>query len=202
MKNKKIQKDFFQDYFSNVKILLDKLDYEKLIKISDFIEKCIKLKKKIFVAGNGGSASVANHFLCDFNKGVKVTSKKKMVPMVYSLANSIEMITAISNDMSFENIFEFQLENYASKGDVLFVFSCSGTSKNILKVIKKANKLKIETIFISGFLKKKLNAKVKLHYDLDCENYGITEDMFSSFMHLISQWIRFKYSNYNKKIIL
>ena len=107
-----------------------------------------------------------------------------------------------TKNMSFENIFEFQLENYASKGDVLFVFSCSGTSKNILKVIKKANKLKIETIFISGFLKKKLNAKVKLHYDLDCENYGITEDMFSSFMHLISQWIRFKYSNYNKKIIL
>ena len=202
MINKKIQKDFFQDYFSSVKILLDKLDYEKLIKISDFIEKCIKLKKKIFVAGNGGSASVANHFLCDFNKGVKVSSKKKMVPKVYSLASSIEMITAISNDMSFENIFEFQLENYASKGDVLFVFSCSGTSKNILKVIKKANNLKIDTIFISGFLKKKLNAKVKLHYDLDCENYGITEDMFSSFMHLISQWIRFKYSNYNKKIIL
>ena len=202
MINKKTQKDFFQDYFSSVKILLDKLDYEKLIKISDFIEKCIKLKKKIFVAGNGGSASVANHFLCDFNKGVKVSSKQKMVPMVYSLANSIEMITAISNDMSFENIFEFQLENYASKGDVLFVFSCSGTSKNILKVIKKANKLKIDTIFISGFLKKKLNLKVKLHYDLDCENYGITEDMFSSFMHLISQWIRFKYSNYNNKIIL
>tara|TARA_A100001015_G_scaffold304696_1_gene396293 strand:- start:203 stop:811 length:609 start_codon:yes stop_codon:yes gene_type:complete len=202
MINKKIQKDFFQDYFSSVKILVDKLDYDKLIKISDFIEKCIKLKKKIFVAGNGGSASVANHFLCDFNKGVKVSSKQKMVPMVYSLASSIEMITAISNDMSFENIFEFQLENYASKGDVLFVFSCSGTSKNILKVIKKANNLKIDTIFISGFLKKKLNAKVKLHYDLDCENYGITEDMFSSFMHLISQWIRFKYSNYNKKIIL
>ena len=202
MKNKKIQKNFFEDYFSSVKILLDKLDYEKLIKISDFIEKSIKSKKKIFVAGNGGSASVANHFLCDFNKGVKISSKQKMVPMVYSLANSIEMITAISNDMSYENIFEFQLENYASKGDVLFVFSCSGSSKNILKVIKKANKLKIETIFISGFLKKKLNVKVKLHYDLNCENYGITEDMFSSFMHLISQWIRFKYSNYNKKIIL
>ena len=63
MKNKKIQKIFFEDYFSTVKILLDKIDYEKLIKISDFVEKSIKLKKKIFVAGNGGSASVANHFL-------------------------------------------------------------------------------------------------------------------------------------------
>lgn len=202
MKNKKIQKNFFKDYFSTVKILLDKIDYEKLIKISDFIENCIKSEKKIFVAGNGGSASVANHFLCDFNKGIKISSKNKMIPMVYSLVNSIEMITAISNDINYENIFEFQLENYARKGDVLFVFSCSGTSKNILKVIKKANKLKLEIVFISGFFKKRLNMKVKFHYDLDCENYGITEDMFSSFMHLISQWIRFKYSNYNKNIIL
>lgn len=202
MNNKKIQKKFFENYFSNVKILLDKIDYDKLIKISDFIEQCIKLKKKIFVAGNGGSASVANHFLCDFNKGIKVSSKNKMIPKVHSLVNSIEMITAISNDINYENIFEFQIENYASQGDVLFVFSCSGTSKNILKVINKANKLKLETIFISGFLKKKLNMKVKFHYDLDCENYGITEDMFSTFMHLISQWIRFKYSNYNTKKIL
>ncbi len=202
MNKKKIQKIFFDDYFSSVKILLDKIDCDKLIRISDFIEKCIKSKKKIFVAGNGGSASVANHFLCDFNKGIKTSSKNKMIPQVHSLVNSIEMITAISNDINYENIFEFQLENYASKGDVLFVFSCSGTSKNILKVIKKANKLKLETIFISGFCKKKLNMKVKFHYDLDCENYGITEDMFSSFMHLISQWIRFKYSNYNVKNIL
>ena len=89
MKNKKIQKLFFEDYFSSVKILLDKIDYEKLIKISDFVEKSIKSKKKIFVAGNGGSASVANHFLCDFNKGIKLSSKYKMIPKVYSLANSI-----------------------------------------------------------------------------------------------------------------
>ena len=46
MKNKKIQKLFFEDYFSSVKILLDKIDYEKLIKISDFVEKSIKSKKK------------------------------------------------------------------------------------------------------------------------------------------------------------
>jgi D-sedoheptulose 7-phosphate isomerase len=201
-KQKKLQEEFFNNYFFNLLNLISNIDIKKLIKISNFIEQCIKSKKKIFVAGNGGSASVANHFLCDFNKGIKVSSKNKMLPQVYSLTNSVELITAISNDTSYENIFDFQLENYGSKGDVLFVFSCSGTSKNILKVINKANKLKLETIFISGFLKKKLNMKVKFHYDLDCENYGITEDMFSSFMHLISQWIRFKYSNYNIKKIL
>ncbi len=199
---KKIQEKFFRSYFSNISELLERIDHKKLIKISNFIEKSIKLKKKIFVAGNGGSAAVANHFLCDFNKGIKISSKKKLKPQVYSLSNSVEIITAISNDIKYENIFDFQLENYGNKGDIIFIFSCSGTSKNILNLIKIANLKGINTIFITGFLNKKLNYKVKFHYDLNCKNYGITEDMFSSFMHLISQWIRFKYSNYNKRKIL
>ena len=62
--------------------------------------------------------------------------------------------------------------------------------------------MNLDVVFITGFLKKKLKKKVKFHYDLNCQNYGITEDMFSSFMHLISQWIRFKYSNYKKNQIL
>ncbi len=202
MNNKIKQEKFFKDYFLLIQNLLNQMDYKKLMRISDFIENKIKTKKKIFVAGNGGSASVSNHFLCDFNKGIKLSSKYKMIPKVYSLTNSIELITAISNDIKYENIFDFQLENYANKGDVIFAFSCSGNSKNILNLMKKANSMKLDIIFISGFLKKKLNTKVKFHYDLSCQNYGVTEDMFSSFMHLISQWIRFKYSNYSKNQIL
>ena len=195
-KKNKLQEQFFNNYFHKMKKLIEKLDQKKLIEISNFIEKSIKSKKNIFVAGNGGSASVANHFLCDFNKGIKISSKHKMSPRVYSLNNSVELITAISNDIKYENVFDFQLENYANRGDLLFIFSCSGTSRNILNLIKFANKKKIEVIFITCFLEKKLIYKIKFHYNLDCKNYGITEDMFSSFMHLISQWIRFKYSNY------
>jgi D-sedoheptulose 7-phosphate isomerase len=201
-KQKKLQEEFFNNYFFNLLNLISNIDIKKLIKISNFIEQCIKSKKKIFVAGNGGSAAVANHFLCDFNKGIKISSKNKMLPQVYSLTNSVELITAISNDTNYENIFDFQLENYGSKGDVIFIFSCSGTSKNILNLIKRANQKKIDVIYITGFLKKKLKYELKFHYNLNCKNYGITEDMFSTFMHLISQWIRFKFSNYNTKKIL
>lgn len=199
---KKLQEEFFKNYFFNFSSLINNIDIIKLIKISNFIEQRIKSKKKIFVAGNGGSAAVSNHFLCDFNKGIKISSNNKMIPQVYSLTNSVELITAISNDINYENIFDFQLENYGSKGDAIFIFSCSGTSKNILNLIKRANQKKIDVVYITGFLKKKLKYKLKFHYDLNCENYGITEDMFSTFMHLISQWIRFKFSNYNTKKIL
>ena len=50
----------------------------ELENLTKTIEKKIKLKKNIFVCGNGGSASVSNHFLCDFNKGIKLSSNKKL----------------------------------------------------------------------------------------------------------------------------
>ncbi len=202
MKNKIRQLDFFANYFELVKHTIDYIDIKKVIQIADFLEKAIINKKKIFVAGNGGSAAVANHFLCDFNKGIKISSKNKIIPKVHSLSNSIELITAISNDISFENIFEFQVENHAEKGDILFAMSCSGTSKNINKVISFAIKKKMKIVFLTGFCNKNFDKKVNFHYNINCKNYGITEDVFSSFMHLISQWIRFKHSNYNSKDIL
>ena len=69
-------------------------------------------------------------------------------------------------------------------------FSCSGTSKNILDTIKLAKKIGLTIILITGFNKKKFN-RIKLHLDLNCKNYGIAEDIFSSLMHMISQKIRF-----------
>ena len=142
--NKKYRdsKSFFKDYSITLKNTLSNIDYEKLNKIYEILNKTIKKKGQIFVAGNGGAASVSNHFLCDFNKGIKISSKKKLMPKIISLSNSIETITAIANDLSYEKIFTFQLENYIQKNDCLFVMSCSGTSKNILDVIKFCNKKK------------------------------------------------------------
>ena len=68
---------FFKEYIKTHADLLLTLDCELLNKISLLLEKTIKKNKNIFVCGNGGSASIANHFLCDFNKGIKISSKKK-----------------------------------------------------------------------------------------------------------------------------
>ena len=197
---KTYEKDlFFISYAKSLKETLNQIDFKKVKKISDIVFNTIKKNKQIFVAGNGGSASVANHFLCDFNKGIKVSSKKKLKPKVISLTNSIESITAISNDINFEEIFTHQIENYFNKGDLILIFSCSGRSKNILKLLNYSFKKKIKVIYITGFYKLNLVKKNIIHLNLNCKNYGITEDIFSSLMHMISQHVRFKYS---KKEIL
>tara|TARA_B100000902_G_C27321799_1_gene925182 strand:- start:2658 stop:3293 length:636 start_codon:yes stop_codon:yes gene_type:complete len=191
---------FFQDYFNTLSKLINGIDKNLIKKIYKILDNVIKKKGNIFVAGNGGSASIANHFMCDFNKGVKISSQKKVFPKVISLSNSVELITAIANDINYEEIFTSQIENYLNKDDCIFLISSSGTSANILKLIKYCKNKKVKIILLTGFLSKKNKYKLNVHIDIGCKNYGITEDIFSSIMHMISQYMKLRYQN--KKEIL
>jgi len=191
----KLQKQlskFIEDYkFELSKTVLD-LNTHKVHNIIKIIRSTILNKKKIFTCGNGGSASVSNHFLCDFNKGVKHFSKKKIQPKVISLSNSIENITAIANDENFNEIFKNQLENYLEKGDLLIAFSCSGNSKNIINALKFAKKKRCKTILITGF--KKSVKYTDIHLNVNVKNYGISEDVFQSIMHISSQFLKIEFN--------
>ncbi len=190
-------------YKKNLILAYKNLDLKKIEKIKKIIIQKIKDKKQIFVCGNGGSASIANHFLCDFNKGVKISSKNKLKPKVISLSNNIETITAISNDINFNEIFKSQLDTYSDKGDLLITLSCSGSSKNIISAIKYAKIKKLSNISFTGFAQKNIIKLSDINYNLGIKNYGISEDVFQSVMHMISQSIRLRYiSKKNKKLIL
>ena len=201
-KKQNSSKQFFIDYNNKLSNTLKKDHFEILEKITKTLEKKIKLKNKIFVCGNGGSASVSNHLLCDFNKGIKNSSNKNLNPKVFSLTNSIELITAISNDINYHQVFNQQLENYSESGDVLVIISCSGNSKNIINAVKYAIKNKLNIISFIGFGNNKFIKSSSKHYiNLKTKNYGITEDIFQAMMHMIAQYLRRKYSK-NKSEIL
>ena len=191
---------FFREYSAELSKSLFNLEENELDNITKIIEKTIKNKKNIFTCGNGGSASVSNHFLCDFNKGVNQSSKGKIKPKVISLNTNIEMITAISNDIDYKKIFSYQLESFASKGDLFIAFSCSGSSKNIIDALLFAKKKKLITIGFLGFANKKNQNLFDYSVNVGFKNYGITEDIFQILMHAISQFIRMKsIKNFNKK---
>ena len=141
---------------------------------------------------------MANHFLCDFNKGIKKSSNKKILPKVLSLSNSIEMITALANDESYEKVFVEQLMNYSNSGDCFIVLSCSGKSKNILNIMKYAKEKQLVVISLTGFNESHMIKKLSnINLNIGIKNYGICEDIFQSIMHMISQSIRV---NFSKKI--
>jgi phosphoheptose isomerase len=195
---KKFQ-SYADNYFNCLRKTTKKINIKKIEDIANEIIKTIKKKNNIYIAGNGGSASIANHFICDFNKSVFISTNSKLKPRLFSLSSSPEMITAISNDISDVEIFSKQLEMLAKSGDVLIVISCSGNSQNINNAIKFAKKFGLKIFFFCGFKERNIH-KLKYFINLDCKNYGITEDIFTSIFHIISQFIRFKYSS--KKEIL
>ncbi len=191
-----------KNYLNDVKYVINTLDILKLEKIEKVIFDAIKSNRKIFVCGNGGSASVANHFLCDFNKGIKISSNNRLKPKIISLSCNTEIISAIANDISFNKIFSFQLDNYYTKGDIVIFLSCSGSSSNIIDTINFCKKKKIFTISFTGFAKKNIQKKTNINLDLGIKNYGISEDFFQMIMHMLSQSIRLKFIKKNKNIVL
>jgi phosphoheptose isomerase len=188
---------FFESYFSVLNNFLQNKNLNKLINISNEIYRKIINKKKIFICGNGGSGSIADHFLCDFMKGV--SSDTYFKPKIISLNSNPSLLSAIANDLGYDKIFEFQLDNLAKAGDLIVLLSCSGNSKNIIRVIKLAKKKKIKIIGFTGFQGGYLKKNSDINFHVNISNYGIVEDIFQITMHCMSQFIRQKYLK-NKKI--
>ena len=154
---------YYNDYLKEHYKTFENLSTTNLNRIINIINKKYLLGKKIFVCGNGGSAALANHFACDHQK--ILSSIKKIKPRLLSLCSNIPLITAISNDKKYDDVFSDQIIAQGSKGDILICISSSGNSKNIIKAIKSAKKIGIYSIsftgFDGGYAKK--NSNINLH---------------------------------------
>ncbi|MGE5288244.1 MAG: SIS domain-containing protein [Micromonosporaceae bacterium] len=142
----------------------------------------------VFSCGNGGSAAIANHLQCDHMKGVRTATD--LTPRVVSLSASIELLTAIANDMTYEDVFTYQLQSQSRPGDVLIAVSSSGRSPNIVGALTWARDHGLRTIALTGFEggHARMVAEVAIH--VDGTNYGIVEDLHQSIMHSLAQYIR------------
>ena len=179
--------EFFKQYTTKLNQAIINLDIKKFNLASKLIKNTIKDGKTIYVCGNGGSAAIANHYVCDFLKYFRQRSKFK--PKIISLSNDIETITAIANDMNYKQVFKYQLESLSKRGDILLIISSSGNSENVKEVLKFTKQKKIKTIGFSGFkggyLKK--HSTISLH--VKAENYGISEDSHHILMHILLQFL-------------
>ena len=146
--NKNID-SFFEDYTNNLKDGLASVDPDKLGDIVNLLENSIKSGKTIFTCGNGGSSAISEHFVCDFFKGTSTSST--IQPIIHSLSSNVPTLTAIANDISYDEIFSYQIERYGVSQDVLLCVSSSGNSENIIRAIKKAKSMDIKTISFVGF---------------------------------------------------
>jgi len=175
-------------YKSSLKSSINNIDNKDIFRIISLLRKTHDKKGKIYIIGNGGSASTASHIVNDL--GIGLSKKNIMYFNIESLADNISVCTAISNDLGFENIFYEQIKNRLKKHDVLIAISCSGNSKNIIKAVEYANKKRVKVIGLTGFdggtLKKLSN--LNFHVKTKIGEYGIVEDLHIIFNHTISTY--------------
>ena len=187
---KKNFENFLETYLSNLVNSIKSSKIKQIEKASLKIFETIKKKGTIFVCGNGGSAAISNHYVCDYLKFLRQHTKLK--PKIISLSSNIETITAISNDFNYDQVFKYQAESLFEKNDLLIIISSSGNSKNVKEVVKYSKKKGVKIIGFSGFnggyLKK--HSDISIHIPID--NYGISEDSHHILMHVILQYLILK----------
>ena len=177
------------DYTKTLSAALASVSTESVQEFNNAIYWNAKYGRRIFVCGNGGSAAIAEHLTCDCMKGISMDTS--ISPDIVSLASNFPLISAIANDISYDEIFAKQLEWQGRYGeDLLIVISSSGNSPNILSALNTASRMGIKSVSITGFDggKAKELADVAIH--IKSNNYGIIEDATQAIMHFVAQSIR------------
>lgn len=179
---------YARDYFIQYANAVANIAPEQLTAAIQSLRGAIEQDRLIFSCGNGGSAAISNHFSCDCLKGAR--NETTIKPRVVSLSATVELITAIANDIDYDQVFTYQLQSLSRPGDVLIAISSSGSSPNIVSALRWAKENGMKTIAFTGFSggAAAKTADVSLHVPAD--NYGIVEDAHQALMHVLAQYLR------------
>tara|TARA_B100001059_G_C17783545_1_gene555703 strand:- start:587 stop:1135 length:549 start_codon:yes stop_codon:yes gene_type:complete len=158
---------YFKDYNKSIFDLLDKFDTNLIDQSVILIDKCIKRGGKVYIAGNGGSSSIASHVSVDFAKVARVQS---------DTFNNTNLITCFANDYGHDNWISEAMKAYTNKDDIIILISSSGTSKNIVNAASHCNKNNTPLITLSGFKNDNPLSKLgNINIHIESENYNFIE---------------------------
>ena len=181
-------KAFMDAYRAELIDELNKLDAAEFQKFIDLLVEAYRADRQVFIVGNGGSAATANHFVCDFGKNAMPWDRRRF--RIHSLCDNVEVITALGNDIAFDQIFAFQLGNQMRPGDVLIVISASGNSPDLVAACDYAKAHGGHVVALSGFGGGKICDGADVVMKSDMRSYERVEDLHMSIMHLVVCWFK------------
>src|SRR4051794_10193548 len=139
----------FKSYLDQFATLVAELDLEAVERLVARLRRARDDGATIFIAGNGGSASTASHWVNDLGKATKKFGNRPI--RVQCLSDNVSWLTALGNDEGYDRVFAGQLENFAMPGDVLLLISASGNSPNLLRAAELASTRGMDVIALLGF---------------------------------------------------
>ncbi len=183
----KAAQQHFRNYGMRLARVIETLDCASLAQLAGELKGCWRDRRRVFIAGNGGSAGNAVHLANDF---LYAMSKRPGSGLcVDALPANPAVLTCLANDEGYDSIFALQLAVQARAGDVLIVFSGSGNSPNILKALTEAKRIGMSTYALLGYSggAAKALADTTIHFEID--DMQIAEDMQLITGHMLVQWL-------------
>ncbi len=179
---------FISSYYERFAAALLAFDKAPLADILQVFDEVTARGGTVWVAGNGGSAAIADHTVCDCSKGTHVDGYPPF--RTVSLASNVPMLTALANDISYDAVFSEQLKYYLTERDAVLLVSSSGNSPNVVRACEYANEKGVPTIAFVGFRGGRLAELARHVVHIEVENYGIVEDTHQSLIHALTQYMR------------
>ena len=179
-----------EQYLYDLNNLINTIDAKQIESIGDMLHTALKQHKNIFCIGNGGSAATSSHFATDLSWGRNKNGEDR--PRAVSLTTNTSILTALSNDIGYEEVFSQQLQTFLNPGDIIFAISASGNSPNIVKAIEYGNANGGITIGLVGFDGGKMKSICQkyLHVETLDRSYELVEDVHHSICHMLSTYIK------------
>ena len=158
---------YLKQYNKSIYELINNVNANLIEQSVQLIQRSIHNKSKVYIVGNGGSASIASHVSVDFAKVARVPS---------STFNNSNLITCFANDYGYENWVVEAIKAYTNINDLIILISSSGTSKNIVNAAQYCKDNNIDLITLSGFTKDNpLTTLGNVNFHIESTEYNYIE---------------------------
>lgn len=175
-------------YLDDLRRAIDALPTDRLASLGEMLYRAYQNDKQVFTLGNGGSASTASHMAADLAKNTIGPNMSRF--RILSLNDNQAMLTALANDIGYEQVFREQLQNLIRPGDLLIAISGSGNSPNVLNAIRYARHQCAQVVGILGFEGGAAAALVDVAIVVPSNHYGIVEDVHLIINHILVDYFK------------
>jgi D-sedoheptulose 7-phosphate isomerase len=180
--------DNVETYLERLRTALEALPSDQLGELGEMLYRAYRNEKQVFTLGNGGSASTASHMAADLAKNTIGPNMRRF--RVTSLNDNTAILTALANDLGYENVFREQLENLIRPGDLLIAISASGNSANVLNALRYAQRQCAQTACLLGFDGGDAARIGDLAIVVPSDHYGVVEDVHLIINHILVDYFK------------
>jgi D-sedoheptulose 7-phosphate isomerase len=175
-----------REFLDQLASALDELDLGIVENVVDVLLEAHAAGKSVYILGNGGSAATAGHFAADLHGATRGNKRLR----VQALSDNVALLTALANDLGYENVFAEQLASNLADGDVVILLTASGDSENVVRAARMARERNATAIGLIGFGGGRSAGLVDLALTVSSRDFGVVESTHCALEHLISSCFR------------